>query len=258
MQNHHFKNPPIVEVICGIQFDCSKFNFAMVDRFYNKVKDTYPTCAENMPLPFTYDKLSLSAPPAARNKPIFVRYFFINESNTKLIQLQDGRLLFNWRKNEGADTTYPKFDAVYQEFLLHMKAFFEIVSDANAEFSQTQLELTYLDHILFSDFDNKSWALPKIFTFFAKNPLGTDIDDSNFSIQLPIENLSGHLQMVGRSGIRNTDKKAVFILETTVRGNTNKSVITIDSWFGKAHSAVYQAFNDSITEDAKKVWGYFV
>ena len=256
MQNRYYKNPPIVEVICGIQFECQKFNFAMVDRFYNKVKDAYSICTENPPLPFIYDKFSLTAPPVASNKPVFVRYFFINETNTKLIQLQDGRLLFNWRKNDGVDTTYPKFEAVYQEFQAHLKIFKDIVMEVKAEFTQTQLELTYLDHILFSDFDNKFWVLPKIFTFFAKNPLGTGIDDSNFSMQLPVEELSGHLQMAGRSGIRNVDKKAVLMLETSMRGNINKSVATTDSWFEKAHCSVYKAFNESITEEANKVWGY--
>lgn len=187
---------------------------------------------------------------------MLVRYFFINAQNTKLIQLQDGRFLFNWRRNEGTEIAYPKFEAVFQEFVLQWKTFLALANESEVEISQTQFELTYMDHILLSDFDGKSWALPKIFSFFAKNPLGPNIDDANFSISLPVEDLSGHLHLAGHGGIRNSDRKPVVILETTVRGNTSKIAHDIESWFDKAHRTIYGAFMDSITPDAKAIWGF--
>ncbi|KMQ49441.1 hypothetical protein CHISP_3644 [Chitinispirillum alkaliphilum] len=247
MSEFHFSKPPINEVVCGIQFDSSHFDFRIQDQFYEAIKDAYPNIKENPPLPIIFDREA--TPPQPVNRVPLIRHFFISGDNSKLIQLQDGRLLFNWRKIEEKHV-YPKFDAVFSEFMKIWEKLSLIFEGNNIKVTPNQVELTYIDHIVRADF-GEQWALEKIFTFFSKTPV---VDDLYFRFGIPAPDLSGHLTITSQSGQRITDHKDVIILDSTLRGiNRN---MDISNWFKKAHDCIYAFFMDSITEDAKKIWGY--
>lgn len=253
---YHFKNPPISEVACSIQYEISDIDFAIQNQFYNKIKDRYPKVTDNPPLPYVYDRFSgFSGTPPPRKIP-FVRYFFIDTQDSKLIQLQEGRFLFNWRKIEDSGSVYPKFDAVFGEFMQNWKTYSDILSTYNAKITINQLELTYVDHIPFSEFNTDHWMLSDILTLFGKEPLLESIDNANFGFSIPIEQLSGHLHISGHSGIRNIDKKAILALDSTARGLINGKTSTIEAWFTEAHDVIDNAFFNIISEKAKKIWGY--
>jgi uncharacterized protein (TIGR04255 family) len=255
MKKHSFKNPPINEVACSIQYESQNSDLAPQFEFYEKIKHLYPIVTENPPLPYVYDRLSNISSPASPKKIPFARYFFIDSQNSKLIQLQEGRFLFNWRKIDGV-SVYPKFEAVFEEFQQNWKVFLDLLDLHKTKVTINQLELTYVDHIQFSDFNKEQWSLSDIFCFLQKEPLSGSTDNVSFKFSVPVDLLSGHLHLTGQSAIRNTDKKALLVFDTTARGIINQKLPTIKEWFEKAHDTIYESFINLITDKAKNAWGY--
>jgi hypothetical protein len=114
-----FKKSPLNEVVCSIQYKSSDFSFIIEDEFYQSVKNVYPKVIDNSPLSPIFDKKSVEFFPDIQteiNRIPLIRHFFINELENKLIQFQDGRFIFNWRKIPEKEIQYPRFQTVFSEF----------------------------------------------------------------------------------------------------------------------------------------------
>ena len=203
----------------------------------------------------TIDFLAFPERPHLAKFPLFVIFLLIPKI-LNLFNFKKVDSFFNWRKIEDSGSVYPKFDAVFGEFMQNWKTYSDILSTYNAKITINQLELTYVDHIPFSEFNTDHWMLSDILTLFGKEPLLESIDNANFGFSIPIEQLSGHLHISGHSGIRNIDKKAILALDSTARGLINGKTSTIEAWFTEAHDVIDNAFFNIISEKAKKIWGY--
>jgi len=101
-----FKNPPIVELVCTIQFDFETLNFAIANEFYNLVKESFPIVEEKIPIANLLNN----------KEQALVRYWFNSPKRDKLLQLQKGKFCFNWRKLDDENNIYPHFENVFEEF----------------------------------------------------------------------------------------------------------------------------------------------
>ncbi len=115
-----FSEPPIYELALGIQFPpIGKLRTAHIGAFWPAIKEQFPTIEEYPPLdnieeafgagsgPKVQFQLTRSIPP--------LRCWFINADSSEVVQIQQDRLLFNWRKGaEGA--TYPRYENVRDRF----------------------------------------------------------------------------------------------------------------------------------------------
>jgi uncharacterized protein (TIGR04255 family) len=247
-----FKNPPIVELICGIQFQSDRYDFTIVHDFFNRIKSEYPNIEENPPLTFQFDSNSGMMYNYKDNYPL-VRYFFINKEKDKLIQLQNGRFLFNWRKDVTTQNIYPNFINVFREFEKNWNILYKICSDDDS-IKINQLELTYIDHIAWLENTNIK-RIEDAFIFIKQTGLLSDIDTGNILLSAPINELKGHLFMNVKTARLSKDKRDILVLETTTKGITNEVNQTIKDWFNYAHLKISEEFMKQTTEIAKKEWG---
>ena len=109
-----YECPPLNEVVAGVQFEpLERFHAAHLGLYWARVRDRYPSTEDQPPLahmkererppqPFTQASLMFQA------GPIVPRCWFLDESKTKLIQIQPDRFLRNWRQIEGTEA-YPRF-----------------------------------------------------------------------------------------------------------------------------------------------------
>lgn len=252
-----FENPPIIELVCGIQYDIEQYTFILENDFYSRVKNSFPHMEINPPLSLVFDKLSTtSSKDSERKPPFFKRYFFIDENKSKLIQLQEGRYLFNWRKVEGENVIYPTFNNVYKEFYENWKILEDVFKSNQINYAVNQLELTYIDHIDIGEFNAEVAKIDDIFIFFNNISQLTKIDTLNINLSIPLKELSGHINLKLDTAIRKQDQKGVIVFDSTVRGMMNKEVKAIDDWFLKAHDQAIRLFVELLTDKAKQKWGF--
>lgn len=241
-----YKNAPIKEVVIGAQFDGKAISYECIYNFYNLIREQFPTIKENPILPTVIERLDV--PSETKIISGFnSRKFFINENGSKLIQMQSDRLLFNWKKTQGNEE-YPHFESVFKEFKLvldKVDGLCKITDKIN------QVEVTYLDHVLLSDFEKKTYNPTDIFNLVnlqAEN----ELKHLKLELGYPKKDLNGVINIQLSSAINNENQK-IFMLESTCRGALGD--MTIDSWFKLAHNILLDQFANITTENAKEKWG---
>lgn len=240
-----FSDAPIIEVVCGAQFDGIVFDQQFVFEVYEKIKKDFPIIQQNPPINSVIEKID--APNINKALAGFhPRTFFINKDNNKLIQIQPDKVFFNWRKTNNEEQ-YPHFENVFQEF---KKTFNMLLKGANASDKLNQFELTYYDHILLSKFDKDDYNPIGILNLIS---LEGQVKSLDLKMSFPVIEAGGNITLVLRSATRNTDQEKLLILESTCRGF--KSDSSIEKWFDVAHNRLLSNFKNITTEEAKTVWG---
>jgi uncharacterized protein (TIGR04255 family) len=248
------KNSPLIELVCGIQYDISTYDFTVENAFYSKVKNSFPEITRNIPLALAFDKSSGVVAP--KPSPAFqtTRYFFINKNNNKLIQLQEGRYLFNWRKQESNQTDYPRFKNVYGEFKSNWETLSSTLKEAGSDATINQLELTYIDHIYLSEMGVGENGIARFLKIVNQSILIDQQDALNLKITIPSKAIKGHIIVTLNTASRISDKKSLYVLDITARGMLGDVHAHIDSWFTEAHDLIIKYFLDLLTDEAKEKW----
>ncbi len=160
-----FKNPPVVEVVCGVLFALPRpLKGAEVGLFWQQIAKDFPELREAPPLASIVEQFDdatvqedgaqlLSMPPLRRT-------WMLSSDGHHLVQVQDDRFLFNWKK--AADETvhdrlhgrdqhqadYPSYDHVIERFNHHLRGFQGFLTSRQAGAMQfQQYELTYVNHV---------------------------------------------------------------------------------------------------------------
>ncbi len=241
-------NPPLIELVLGIQFNKKIFENELLIKIYNSLlMKEFPKIEEKPVVPATieeYNKPTITKILSGFN----TRKLFINNEEDKLIQIQPDKILFNWRKMNNK-TLYPRFLKVYKEFTECLDSINKIVSYNDFI---NQYEITYIDHFQIDLFNISSFNISKLFNIF---PLNENEEISNIGINysIPQNLLNGNLNVLIQSAIRSTDNKKIIVLESTCRG-FNKN-ISIDNWFNDSHVVLYNHFFSILNEDTKKILG---
>jgi uncharacterized protein (TIGR04255 family) len=148
-----FTAPPVTEVILGVQFNnIAGFLTPHLGLVWERFKARFPKVEEYPPIPPTYETFGSHAQFAPNITVQFTpvelpRVFFINESNTELLQVQRDRFLHNWRK-VGAGDKYPRFERMIETFELGLTSFIDVITTEKlGAFTPNQCEVTYINQI---------------------------------------------------------------------------------------------------------------
>jgi uncharacterized protein (TIGR04255 family) len=247
-----YKRPPVIEVVCGIVFETiESFRGHHLGLFWQKVQDEFPTCEHAARLGFDPKSLDLTK--------YLPRVWFVSEQQNTLIQLQDDRFLFNWRKIQ-QEEAYPRYSTIIEAFKANLGIFQEFLEEEDmVSVNPNTCELTYINHIpkgegweslsdineVFRDFawDSNERFLPK--------PLGL-----GGQVVFPLPRDKGRLNITLQHGERKFDKCPILILQISARGlGGNKSMDTVWEWFEVAHEWIVCGFADLTgTTIQKDVW----
>jgi uncharacterized protein (TIGR04255 family) len=185
------------------------------------------------------------------------RVFFIKPPGNFLIQLQQTRLLHNWRKINDTDE-YPRFDAAFEKFIWSWIKFNEFLESANLPSPKPEIwELTYINHIADNGarFPQDVW---EYLGFYEKSPQATTaMEASAMTIQFawPLPDNIGILSLDVKHGNRVDDRREVLLMELTARGAATADGTEMSSWFGIAHDAIVNTFDKLTTNRAHELWG---
>ncbi len=155
-QTPDFANPPIVEFVLGIQFaPLENFTTGHLGLFWERLgRNEWPIVGDEHPLEpqfELFDRPRWSNPLKLQFKlqPGFQpgRFTLQNHDRDRMIQLQDTRLLLNWRKRTtGQEDKYPSYKVLIRDFERHFAMLQQFVAEHNlGELQLKQWEITYVD-----------------------------------------------------------------------------------------------------------------
>jgi len=247
-----YKKPPVIEVVCGIGFETiEKFKGHHPGLFWQKVRDGFPVCEHATRLGFNPEALDL-----AKYLP---RIWFVNEKQNMLIQLQDDRLFFNWRRMD-EEEAYPRYKTIIESFKTNLAIFQQFLEEEKlGSVNPKKCELTYINHIpkgegweslsdiseVFRDltWDSNERFLPPPLSFGGQ-------------VVFPLPEDNGRLNIKLQHGERKLDKCPILILQISAQGlGADKSMDTVWEWFEIAHEWIVCGFADLTgTRIQKEVW----
>ncbi|OUJ05370.1 TIGR04255 family protein [Acetobacter malorum] len=158
-----FEHPPVTETIIGLQFNPVGFMNYHSGLLWEKFKEYYTGIQEqavvqpvfemfggnspnlnqmNFPFPFPF-------PPFGNTEAS--RYWFISADDTEVMQIQNNRILHNWRKRS-EDQKYPHYNNIKEKFFndLHVTREF-FCQRSIGEIIPNQCELCYVNIIKLND-----------------------------------------------------------------------------------------------------------
>jgi uncharacterized protein (TIGR04255 family) len=249
-----YRNPPVSEVACGVNFQPLKqFLLPHVGLFWGRIRKDYP-------LPQHAAPLSTATEPAwidpVTELPL-PRVWFISPDKAGLVQLQGDCLYYNWRRLSD-DNVYPRYRSViarYKQLVGEFLAFLE--ENGIPPPAVTGCELTYVNHIP----SEQGWTSPadlyKVFRDYCwtggEGRFLPDPKNVSWKVQYPIDENNGTLTVAANSAVRVRDQMPTMKLELSAKLRMNeKSINDTWRWFDVAHEWIVRGFGDLTQSDFQK------
>jgi uncharacterized protein (TIGR04255 family) len=260
-----FRKPPVSEVAVGIQFQAPSLTPVHLGLYYQQVRTRFPLVQVLPPLPPSFETftptVSMAFPIMGGIGPPQPRMWFSAQDGSSLIQLQSGRLFFNWRGGL-QQNAYPHFEAVQAEF---MRALDDLEGLAKTEgldeITVNQCELVYVNPLpasvtgipisepqnvfrIWSDARGDEWKEPLEDISFNTRYRFNDKDGNPFG-RLTVALSSGWAQ----------DGSPAFQLELTARGQPmGAGREGIAAFHDHAHQAIVRCFAAITTPEMHERW----
>lgn len=241
-----YESPPVNEVVCGVSFEkLENLKGPHLGLFWHIVRESFPII-EHAP------RLE-SGRPDIDFTNYMPRMWFINAPQNMLIQLQNNRFYFNWRRMQD-DEAYPRYKNIIKAFKHNLEIFNDFLQkEGVGSISIENCELTYINQIpkgegwdtlgdisgVFRDF---SWFTGQR---FLPTPIGIG---GQAQFALPDE--KGQLQVSLQYGTRKRPPKhPILILQMAATGlGEDNSREGVWEWFELAHEWIVRGFTD-LTEN---------
>lgn len=259
----HFENPPINEVaVCVVFKKIDGFQAVHFGEFWTKIRRHFPKTQDVAPLDHVSTAGGNGVEIQISAKPPLPRVWFEGISRHELIQLQDDRFIFNWRKLE--DGLYPRFEEVFNNFKKYWDLFVQYISESGlGNISITQYELTYINIINLKKTPLTVIDLANVFNgnalighkdCFLPSPSGF-----NWQTFYPFPDNQGSLNINAISGLSQENKSIVARLDMVARGTPQEKEnieAGLEEWFNMAHLWIVNGFVAITTENAQReLWG---
>jgi uncharacterized protein (TIGR04255 family) len=263
-----YERPPVVETVLGVQFETlPEFKNAHLGAFWKSLEpEEWPTIYDAPPLEPQFERFSetggwsksgveLKLSEAALPSRLQIK----NKSGDRMIQVQNGRLHFNWLGQAGE--RYPRWQQIREGFSQALTRFIEFVAREHlGDFNPNQWEVTYVNHIP----KGSIWLTPNDWGFFnllSKRPKVGDLAAESFSgsWRFIIPEKMGRLHIQWQHGLRAHPKEEeVVILTLTARGPLPQGSDdrgTILEGLDLGHKTIVRSFAMTMTDSANKHWG---
>lgn len=255
-----FKTPPVIEVVCGVQFEPLKaFSSVHLGDFWHRIKKQYPRTEDRPPLPDIFEgTVGLDVADLLELPPLR-RVFYIEATNNFLLQVQSSRFLANWRKVDQQEP-YPRFGAAYDRFVRGWELFLGFLKDTGLGSPKVnQYELTYINHIFEGEapFPGGIEDLVPVAAVRSARTLHYLPEPGGVGVRLrfPLFEKKGTVHVKIDLGKRQSDAKSVVLMDLTARGPALADWSDMKDWFNLAHEAIVCGFADLTSPNAHRLWG---
>jgi uncharacterized protein (TIGR04255 family) len=263
----NFKNPPIVELVLGVQFSpLTKLTSGHFGLFWKSFGDEWWDPSDAAPLEDQFelfDRPRWSRPSGIQVRlqtaPKPGRFLLGNKNGDRLIQLQATRFHFNWRKR--ADF-YPSYKKLIVEFESTFGRFEKCAADLGlGSIIPNQWELTYVDAFPRAEYwqtpGDWSRVLPGLFgNLFPTDDLKLQLENRAAEWCYELGGQLGRLYVSAKSGKWFDQTDDALLLQMTARGPVGKGgVDTLRQGLDLGHNAAFGAFLHVVSKASQDRWG---
>lgn len=261
-----FDAPPVIETVLSAQFaPLEKFSNAHGGWFWkNYLNKDWVTVQSAPKLEDQFERFGDEvrwAPPGGGIRIVpsdeSERLQILRTDNERMIQIQDSRFVYNWRKQQAG---YPSYEKVLTDFQSGFAEFERFVKDAGlGTLDLNQWEVTYVNHIDSGVLWNTTSDWTNIFPRFQSPAEGVpefNPEDFRGEWKLIIGDNRGRLHVSVSRGRVASDKGAEVIrLQLTARGPVNLEK-GLDLWAGfeLGHAAIVHYFTAMTSTMAHQHW----
>jgi len=267
-----YDRPPVVETVLGVQFErLTAFHNAHLGAYWKSLDNDVWTRVADAPLlasqfeRFTETaqwsrgvQLQLTQDPACRLQ-------ISNASGDRMIQVQNGRLHFNWVGTGGGG--YPRYASVRKGFVEVLDLFEKhIVDEKLGDFRPNQWEVTYVNHIA----KGTVWNTPRDWNFFS--PLASlprfegVVDGESFQGEwhFVIPERRGRLHVQWQHGVKaSPGLQEMIVLTLTARGPLGDEVVggaandrqKVLEGLDSGRETIVRFFRHAMSRSANEYWG---
>lgn len=248
-----YKSPPLNEVSIGLQFQSLEgLKIPHFGLFWNLIQKDFPVVEHASPI--------LAQSETFNTMPL-PRVFFIDKSDTMLLQLQSDRINFNWRFRDGSDP-YPHFHTIAAKFFELFNIFDDFLGKAAiGVILPTVAEVTYINLLEQGREWNTMEDVATVFKDFAWSretarflPCPTNM---NWAASFALPKQQGTLNARMNHGKRVADHRQLMQLEMVANYSVQSmSFQELQPWYELAHEWIVKGFADlTQMETQKKFWG---
>jgi uncharacterized protein (TIGR04255 family) len=259
-----FADPPVNETALSIQFaPLEKFGIPHYGLYWAQIRHEFSRFEIQPPLPSITEQFEDPVRPLNLSIQFIsqpdVRTWFIDESGTRLLQIQRDRFVHNWRQRDQKEK-YPRYPAVKKTFQVEWSRFCAFLSNEGMGPPQvTQCEVTYVNHIEY----NKGWRdyseLPLVISSWSGKTSGQFLPDPekvNMEAHYLLPKGLGRLHIAVVPILRARDLKEVLQIAVTARGApAASSEDAIFEWIDLGREWVVKGFADFTSDSMHKIWG---
>jgi uncharacterized protein (TIGR04255 family) len=184
-----FERPPVNEVILSMQFaTLEKMKSVHMGLLWARFRAEYPDVSEQAAITAVFETFGTPAEPEPLVQlehflsPPMPRYWFEKRGTPELLQVQQDRILHNWRKHEN-ETIYPRYETLRERFRSEVDRFVAFLKEEKiGELRPNQCEVTYTNIIELPGSERTHNRLQKItplWTGHLSEALAADLEDAN-------------------------------------------------------------------------------
>jgi uncharacterized protein (TIGR04255 family) len=265
-----FAHPPLVETALGVQFEpLAALDVPHIGLLWQSFAEHLPVTQQQAPLVPMIERIggrNLGGVPALRISPQapLPRCWFLNKEGDKLVQVQQDRFIWNWRKTAD-DAPYPRYvDTVRPHFVEHFDKFLEFLeAQAIGKFKPNQCEVIYVNHIVSGEVWKSHEDLAKVFIGWNQS--------YGHAMPLPVENIRlkvDHLiygdeqDFIGRLHIeidpafRSSDDRPIVVVKLTARGKPmTQDRSGVLQFLDLGREYIVRSFEALTTPQMHELWG---
>jgi uncharacterized protein (TIGR04255 family) len=262
-----FKKPPVIETAISVQFKpVEGFTNAHLGLFWDKLRGGYPKVADAEPIASQVElfgdqvrrKLRLPSFQIVAGEAA-ARLQMTSEDDQMMVQVQNGRLVFNWRGMSGGP--YPRWCKVLPEFesaFGRLRTF--LPTQGLPDLEPNQWEVTYVNHLR----KGRDWEEPADWPKLLPGLIGATGEHSTGTMEsiacgfrFALAEDSGRLHVDLHHGYAGLEQDApeILVLQLTARGGVDAAGgRDISTGLAKGRSAIVRKFTEVTGPDAHKKW----
>ncbi|MBX3373899.1 MAG: TIGR04255 family protein [Phycisphaeraceae bacterium] len=261
-----FRKPPVIETALSVQFrPLKRMSNAHLGLFWSRVRGAYPKLQDADPIEPQIERFGTDVPRvrfpqlriAASHPPARLR--MSSASGHVMLQLQNGRLVFNWRRLDG-ENEYPRWTRVEPQFQAALR---ELTAFADAEelgaIEPNQWEVTYVNHLVRGREWNASseWqaVLPGVIGSTGAVSVG-EFESMGCHAHFALPDNAGRLHVEVTHGFAGPDEDAdeLLIVQLTARGGIDESR-DVAAGLALGREAIVRSFGQMAGERVRtEVW----
>lgn len=230
-----FRKPPVIETALSVQFQpLKRMSNAHLGLFWTRVRAMYPKLQDADPIEPQIERFGSDLPRArfpqlriAASHPA-ARLRMSSEDGHMMLQFQNGRLVFNWRRLDGG-REYPRWAHVEPQFqgaLRELEVFAE--AEQLGPIEPNQWEVTYVNHLV----RGREWHDPADWQWVLPGVIGTTnvvsagkFESTGCHAHFALPDNAGRLHVEVTHGFAGPDEDAdeLLIVQLTARGGIDES-----------------------------------